>query len=115
MCPFPTTPLIENKSQQELCATCQCPFYLAARIRFNATQLLFFFKTLRGTKYKKHNFLKELHNDTTASSLQKDTLGAKNCKTLFLKGVKQPNCCIGTLSKKQCKRLVFLNLSQEDC
>jgi hypothetical protein len=56
MCPFPTTPLIKNRSQQDMDAACQCPFYLAARIRFNATQLLFFFKRLIGTKYKKHNF-----------------------------------------------------------
>jgi hypothetical protein len=34
MCPFPTPPLLENRSHYELDAARQCPFYIAARIRF---------------------------------------------------------------------------------
>jgi hypothetical protein len=29
MCPFPTPPLLKNKSQHELDAALRCPFYMA--------------------------------------------------------------------------------------
>jgi hypothetical protein len=38
MCPFPTPPLLENRSQYELDAARRCPFYVAVRIRVKGTR-----------------------------------------------------------------------------
>ncbi len=34
MCPFPTPPLLENRSQYELEAACGCPFYVAPGLEY---------------------------------------------------------------------------------
>jgi hypothetical protein len=38
MCPFPTSPLLENSSQYELDAARRCPFYTAVRIGAEGTR-----------------------------------------------------------------------------
>jgi hypothetical protein len=40
MCPFPTPPLLKNRSQYELDAARRCPFYIATRIRVKSISKL---------------------------------------------------------------------------
>jgi len=40
MCPFPTPPLLENRSQYELDTANRCTFYIAARIRVKPHTIL---------------------------------------------------------------------------